>query len=72
MPKLLYGLELVNLTKTDEENLNAQARMCLKSLFNVSEKSKNYINKIYNISDVTSQINKRKINLLKQLLLIKM
>ena len=30
-----YGLELVDLTKTEQEYINARARSCLKLLFNV-------------------------------------
>uniref|UniRef100_A0A7M5WUY5 Reverse transcriptase domain-containing protein n=1 Tax=Clytia hemisphaerica TaxID=252671 RepID=A0A7M5WUY5_9CNID len=33
IPKLLYGLELVELTKSEMEYLDSQARACLKSLF---------------------------------------
>jgi len=68
MPKLLYGLELVKLTKTDQESLNRQARMCVKSLFNVSKKSRNYIHELYQILDTTTLIDKRKIRLFRQLL----
>ena len=61
IPKLMYGLiELVDLSKSELENNNAQARSCLKSLSNVSKYSKNYISKLYNIPDVSSIIQKRK------------
>ena len=71
MPKLLYGLELVDLTKSDRDHLNAQARACLKSLFNVSKRSKNDIQRLYKITDVCSVIDNRQIGLLKQLILNK-
>ena len=41
IPKLLYGLELATLSKTDADILNTQARICLKSLFGISKKSRN-------------------------------
>eukprot|EP00111_Clytia_hemisphaerica_P024113 TCONS_00071087-protein len=47
IPKLLYGLELVDLTKSEMEYLDSQARACLKSLFNVSKRSKNDIHRLY-------------------------
>ena len=56
------------MTRADEEHLNTQARMCLKTLFNVSRKSRNCINQMYNISEVSTLIEKRKINLSKQLI----
>ena len=64
----LYGLELTPLTKTQEVNLDTQARSCMKSLFNVSRNSKNLIHSMYNLPDVTAMLNIRKIKLLKQLL----
>ena len=68
IPKLLYGLELVDLSKSEQDNLNTQARSSLKSLFNISKKSKNHINRIYNIPDVCITLEKRKLKLINQLL----
>lgn len=64
--KLFYGLELVELNESDVVHLNTQARICLKALIWVSKKSKNLLHKIYNILDVNTLINKRKLTLLKQ------
>ena len=64
IPKLLYGLELVELNKSDAVLLNTQARICLKALFGISKKSRNLLNTIYNLPDVTTHINKRKLSLL--------
>ena len=68
IPKLMYGLELLDLTKSDLENLNTQARSCLKSLFNVSKNSRNLISKYYNIPDVSLLLHQRKLNTINQLL----
>ena len=50
------------------EHLNTQARVCLKSLFNISKKSKNDIHRLYNIPNVCDVIDKRRLNLLNQIL----
>lgn len=68
LPKLLYGLELVDLTKTELEFLNRQARSSLKALFNVSKNSKNLLNKIYNIPDISTLLEERKLKLFRQTL----
>jgi len=65
MPKFLHGLELVKLTKTYQESLNRQARMCVKSLLTVSKKRN--IHEIYHILDTTTLVDKRKIRLFRQL-----
>ena len=43
IPTLTYGLELCNLTVSLENKLDTEARKALKSLFNVSVYSKNYL-----------------------------
>ena len=63
IPKLLYGLELVKLNKSDHNYLNTQARICLKSLFGISKRSKNILNQIYNLKEVTTLINTRKLKM---------
>lgn len=62
VPKLLYGLELVTLTKSEADHLNTQARMCLKSLFGVSKRSRNLLNKLYNLPDITTLIDSRRLH----------
>ena len=41
IPKLLYGVELMDLSETSRINLNRQARSAMKSMFNISKHSKN-------------------------------
>ena len=48
--------------------LNAEARHALKALFDVSKFSKNYLNGLFHIANVSSIIQKNKLNLLVQLL----
>ena len=68
IPKLLYGMEIVRLSNSDIIQIEAQARSCLKSLFGISKHSKNLINKMYEIPNISSLIEKRQILLLTQLL----
>jgi hypothetical protein len=67
-PKLLYGLEIVKLTKTERDHLNAQGRSCLKLLLGVSKHSRNYIHEAFSIPEVTMQLNRRKVKLISQML----
>ena len=59
VPKLLYGLEIVRLSNSDITQLEAQARSSLKALLGVSKHSRNLINQIYKIPDISSLIQKR-------------
>ena len=68
VPRLLYGVELVRLTATSKEFLDRQARCALKSLFGVSKHSKNLINRLYNIADISQILDNKKLSLLKELI----
>ena len=67
IPKLLYGLEIISMPKSLTERINRQARTCLKSLFGISKKSKNYIHRMYNIKEVSTYLEKRGFALIEQL-----
>ena len=68
IPKLLYGLELTELTKSFETLLNTQFRNSVKSLWGISKHSKNDLNKFYGIHEISSTIKARKLKLLQQLM----
>ena len=68
LQKLTYGMEIVNLSASNQTKLDQKARCCLKSLLNISTHSKNLIHKIFNIPDVTDVIDTNTINLATQLL----
>ena len=68
VPKLLYGLEIVKLSNSDIAQLEAQARSSLKALLGVSKHSRNLINQIYRIPDISLLIKKRIMLLPHQLL----
>ena len=68
IPKLLYGIELINLSKTDLLHIDVQVRSCLKRLFGVSTKSRNLLHKTFRINEATTLLTQRKFNLFLQLL----
>ena len=68
IPKLLYGMEIVNLSFTEMNQLNIQARSCLKALLGVSKHSRNLISQVYTLPDVSLILQKRRILLIDQLL----
>ena len=63
LPKLMYGLELCHLKECDIEYLDRQARLSLKSLFNVSKFSRNYLNYALHVPKLKQLIYKNKITL---------
>ena len=67
IPKLLYGIEIINLTVTEKETLNRQARCSLKSLLGVSKHAKNLVNRLYNLENVSVLLDNRKIRLISEL-----
>ena len=67
IPKLLYGIELIDLTHSDKETLNRQARCSLKCLFGVSKHAKNLVHCLFKLEDVTALLDIRKIKLISQL-----
>jgi hypothetical protein len=59
----MYGLELCHLKESDIEYLDRQAWVSLKSLFNISKFSRNYLNFALNIPKLKELISKNKITL---------
>ena len=68
VPKVLYGLEIVDITETDLQLLNRQFRSALKSLLGLSKHATNELLKYYNLSDFIPMIKYRRINLISQLM----
>lgn len=68
VPTLTYGIELCNLTDNLLTKLDTECRKGLKVLFNVSMYSKNYLNTILNIENVSTIIIRNKYRLLIRLL----
>ena len=67
IPKLLYGLEIINITHTEKQYLNTQARCALKHLFGVSKHAKNLLNLYYRLQDITILLDSRKLSFIHQL-----
>ena len=67
VPKLLYGIEILHLTATDREHLNRQSRSALKQLFGVSKHAKNLIDRYYRLDSISTQLDKRRLNVIHQL-----
>ena len=65
---LSYGIELRNLTDGLLNKLNIEGRKSLKTLFNFSVQSRNYLNTLLNIEHISSIIITNKLNLLTCLL----
>ena len=65
---LTYGIELCNLTDGLLNKLNIEGRKGLKTLFNISVHSRNYLNTFLNIEHISSIIITNKLNLLTRLL----
>jgi len=68
VPKLTYGLELCKLNNQQIEYINSQCRSALKSLFNISKYSRNYLNIILNIPKASDTVEQNKLNLFIRLL----
>ena len=68
IPTLTYGLELCTLKKSTITKLNSEGRSALKLLFNISKYSKNHLNKLFKIADISTIIQQNKLNLLTRLL----
>ena len=67
IPRLLYGIEIVSLSKSDRNYLDRQARCSLKSMMGVSKHARNYLHIIYNLPEISDLINNKRIGLLYQL-----
>ena len=68
IPTLTYGLELCTLGTTIKNKLNCECRRAVKALFDVSRYSRNFLNKLFNISSITQTVHKNKLNLCCRLL----
>ena len=63
IPTLTYGLELCKLGEGMKNKLDIEGRRALKLLFGVSRFSRNYLNQLFNIQQISDIILKNKINL---------
>lgn len=68
VPKLIYGLELCDISNSTLQKLNITGRSMLKSLFNVSKHSRNFINQYFNLKNISDLVNQYKINLFQRLM----
>ena len=67
VPTMTYGLELCNLDSQLLAKLDREARSGLKSLFDVSKYSKNYLNPLLHVENISRIIQRNKINLFSRL-----
>nr|XP_047139003.1 uncharacterized protein LOC124814939 [Hydra vulgaris] len=56
VPTLTYGLELCENRKITMQRLNKLGRNAVKSFFNVSKYSKNYINSLFKVREISNDI----------------
>ena len=68
IPTLVYGLEICNLSTDVLKKLDIQGRNALKSLFNISKHSKNYLNPLMQIDHVSTIVIRNKLNLFTRLM----
>ena len=68
IPRLIYGIEICELTQPVLNVLNIQARSALKSLFNLSKFSRNLLHQALNIDDVSDILLRSKLKLFTRLL----
>ena len=68
IPKLLYGLELCELTKPLLTELDKNARIALKYIFNVSKYSFNILHEVFSLNKVSQILQHRKLKTLIRLL----
>ena len=68
IPKMLYGIEVLDVNNSSYYFVHKQCRMSLKSLWGVSKHCTNDLNKYYNVSTVSHMIKSRKINFLQRLM----
>ena len=68
IPTLIYGLELCSLSADLTKKLDIQGRNAIKSLFNISKHSKNYLNSLLQIDHISTVIIRNKLNLFTRLL----
>lgn len=68
IPTLTYGLELCDLKPQILVKLDTEARAALKSLFNVSKYSKNFLQPLFNIESVSRTLQRNKLGFCARLL----
>ena len=68
IPTLTYGLELCDLSVGFLQKLDTEGRKALKSLFNISSYSRNYLEQLLNIEKISTRLIKNKLGLLVRLL----
>ena len=68
VPQLLYGLEIVDMTRSELNQLDIQGRVCLKSLLGLSKFCKNYVMNVFDQMEISSIIVNRRAQLLQQLI----
>ena len=68
VPTLTYGIELCDLTPGLANKLDTEGRKAIKQLFNLSIYSKNFLNSLLNIENISTRIIRNKINLFTRLL----
>ncbi|XP_065643004.1 uncharacterized protein LOC136074597 [Hydra vulgaris] len=68
VPNLTHGLELCENRESTTQRLNKLGRNAVKSFFNISKYSKNYINSLFKVQEISTYIQQNKINLFIRLL----
>ena len=68
IPTLTYGIELCTLSNTLLNRLDTESRKALKTLFNISAYSKNYLHTLLNIEHTSTTLINNKFGLLIRLL----
>ena len=68
IPTLTYGLELCDLKPQLLAKLDTEARSALKSLFDLSKYSKNYLQPLFNIESISRTLQRNKLGLCARLL----
>ena len=68
VPTLSYGLELCDLSKTQLDKLDKEGRKALKYMFNISKFSRNYINSMFSIDNISTTLIQNKLNFFSRLM----
>ena len=68
VPRLIYGIEICELTQPVLDKINIQARSALKSLFNLSKFSRNLLHPALHLSEVSDILLRNKLKLFMRLL----
>ena len=68
IPKVLYGVEILDIDKYFDTLINNQCRNSLKSLWGISKHARNGLVKYYNLFDIMPDIKSRKVKFLQHLM----